>query len=116
MGLVMYQYGAKESLTWMINEFINLGKASISKSVDFEGIVHYDGDLHISRIDFAKKHPRRTKLECFGCTEYLEKRSKFNVWKYNGRTIDRRDWLASSIKWTLPAPFDFALRQIMQRI
>ena len=112
MGLVMYQYGAKESLTWMINEFINLGKASISKSVDFEGIVHYDDDLHISRIDFAKKHPRRTTEECFRCTEYLEKRSKFNVWEYNGRTIDRRDWLASSIKWTLPAPFDFALKQI----
>jgi hypothetical protein len=113
MGVVMYQYGAKESLTWMINEFINLGKASISKSVDFEGVVFYDGDLHISRIDFAKKHPASpTKEECFGCTEYLEKRTKFNVWEYNGRTIDRRDWLASSIKWTLPAPFDFALKQI----
>jgi len=52
----------------MINEFINLGK-----SVDFEGIVHYDDELYRSRIDFAKKHLSRTKEECFGCTEYVEK-------------------------------------------
>lgn len=33
-------------------------------------------------------------------------------WEYNGRQIDRRDWLASAIKWTIAAPFNFAIKQI----
>jgi hypothetical protein len=33
-------------------------------------------------------------------------------WKYKDTEIDRRDLLASAIKWTIPAPFNFAIKQL----
>src|SRR5438093_962712 len=51
-------------------------------------------------------------MASFLCIEYLEKRSQFQMWEYKGRQIDRRDLLASAIKWTVAAPFNFALKQL----
>lgn len=112
-GCLMYQYAAKEALVWMINTFKENNKCVIDKSVDFEGYLYYGGDLHISRIDFQKKHPRRTREECLSYIKYLEKKAEFFQWEYEGQQkIDRRDWLASSIKWTVAAPFNFAIKQL----
>lgn len=111
-GCVMSQYSSKEALTWMINAYEDNKQVKIDKSVDFEGYLYYDGDLRISRIDFKRKHPRRTKKECIKYIDYLEKRSEFYQWEYEGREIDRRDWLASAIKWIIAAPFNFAIKQL----
>lgn len=110
-GYVISSYGITEALTAIIGAFSDDMELEIDRTVDFEGYYYHDGDIQISRINLEEKHPRRTKQEVLECIEYLEKRSQFQVWDYKGRTIDRRDLLASAIKWMIPAPFNFALKQ-----
>ncbi len=107
-GCVVNAYGVSEVLASVIGAFEDDGKLIVDKSVDFEGYYYADGEIHISKIDSDKKHPIRTKEEVLQCIEYLEKRIKFQVWEYNGRTIDRRDVFASAIQWTLSGSFRFA--------
>ena len=111
-GYVVSAYGVAEALMSIIGAFSDDGKLIIDESVSFEGYYYHNGDIQISKIDFDKKHPVRSKEECLSCAQYLEKRSEFQIWNYKGRQIDRRDLLASAIKWTIAAPFNFALKQL----
>ncbi len=111
-GLIMHQQGGKEAITWMISKFIDNKLARINKSVDFEGFLYYDGDLQISRIDLEKRHPRRSQEDCIRYIKYLEERAEFYKWQFKNRNIDRRDWLASAVKWTVAAPFNFTIKQL----
>jgi hypothetical protein len=38
--------------------------------------------------------------------------SKFYVWKHKNADINRQDFLASAIKWTIAAPFNFVIKQL----
>lgn len=111
-GCVVSAYGTAEVLTSIIGAFEDDGNLIVDKSVEFEGYYYADNEIHISKIDFDKKHPVRTKEEVLQCIEYLEKRRKFQVWQYNGRTIDRTDVFASAIQWTVGAPFNFVIKQL----
>ena len=110
-GYVVSSYGTTEALTAIIGAFSDDLKLEIDKLVDFEGYYYSNGDIQISKISLDEKHPRRTKEEVAACIKYLDERSKFQVWDYKGQTIDRRDLLSSAIKWTIPAPFNFLLKQ-----
>ena len=110
-GYVVSSYGITEALTAIIGAFSDDMKLGIDKSVDFEGYYYYDRDIQISRINLEEKHPKRTREEVIKCIEYLERRSQFQIWEHNKQPIDRRDLLASLIKWTIPAPFNFLLKQ-----
>ena len=114
-GYIVSTYGVAEALTAIIGAFKDDGTLIVDKSVDFEGFYFHDGDIHISKIDFDKKHPVRTIEECLSCIEYLEERAKFQIWDYKGRKIDRRNLLASAIQWTIAAPFNFAIKQITNK-
>jgi hypothetical protein len=59
--------------------------------------------------------PAAAKEECILCINYLEERAKYQIWDYKGQKIDRRDLLASAIQWTIPAPFNFAIKQITNK-
>jgi hypothetical protein len=116
-GLIGPQYGGKEALNCMVTAFNDDGRIVVDKSVDFEGYYYHDGDIHISKIDIDKKHPVRTKEECIECIEFLEKLSKFYIWKPKRSTteIDRQDFLASAIQWTIAAPFNFVVKQLTSK-
>ena len=45
----------------------------------------------------------------------IEKLSGFYLWKYKDTEIDRRDFLASAIKWTIAAPLNFAIKQLTRK-
>lgn len=111
-GYVSCAYGAKEALGKIIEAFRDDGEIILDESVDFEGYYYYNGDIHTSKVDFDKKHPVRTKEEVIKCIEYLEKRAKFQVWRYKGKVVDRQDVLASAIRWTVAAPFNFIIKQL----
>ena len=112
-GYVVSSYGITEALTAIIGAFSDDGRLEIDRTVEFEGYYFHDGDIQISRLNLDEKHPRRTKEEVIRCIEYLEKRSQFQVWKYKDQTnVDRRDLLASLIKWAIPAPVNFAMKQL----
>lgn len=109
-SLVVARYGATEALAQIVTHFVNNNMITIDRSVDFEGYYYHDGDVQRSRVE--GKHTTRTKEECIQVADFLEKWSEFYVWKYKERTIDRRDVLATSIKWTVAAPFNFVLKQL----
>lgn len=111
-GYVVSAYGVTEALTAIIGAFSDDGRLEVDEAVSFEGYHFHDNDIKISKIDFDKKHPVRTVEECKQCVNYLEDRSRFQIWKYKGRTIDRRDLLSSAIQWTIAAPFNFAMKQM----
>lgn len=111
-GYVVMSYGITEALTAIIGAFNDDLELEIDKSVEFEGYYYGDGDVQISRINLDEKHPRRTREEVIDCIKYLEERSKFQIWTYKDRQIDRRDLLASAIKWNIPAPFNFLMKQL----
>jgi hypothetical protein len=113
-GYIVSAYGVAEALRSIIGAFSDDGKLIIDESVSFEGYYYHNCDIQISKIDFDKKHPLRSKEECLSCTQYLEKRSEFQIWNYKGRQIDRRDLLASAIKWMIAAPFNFAIEKGMK--
>ena len=112
-GYVMAGYGATEGLSAIITAFRDDNLINVDKSVDFEGYYYHNGDIQISKVD--GKHARRTKEECIACIEFLENLSKFYLWKCNGREIDRRDFLASAIRWTIGAPFNFVIKQLTRK-
>ena len=114
-GYIVSEYGAKEALNSMITAFRDDGRIMIDRSVDFEGYYYHDGDVHVSKIDINKKHPARTKEECLACIKFIEQLSAFYLWKYKDVEIDRRDVLASAIKWTIAAPFNFAIKQLTRK-
>jgi hypothetical protein len=114
-GYIVSSYGVAEALTAIIGAFSDDGKLIIDKSVDFEGYYYHDNDIQISKINFDERHPIRTKEECILCINYLEERAKYQIWDYKGQKIDRRDLLASAIQWTIPAPFNFAIKQITNK-
>lgn len=114
-GYTVSEYGAKEALNSMITAFRDDGRIQIDRSVDFEGYYYHDGDIHVSKIDINKKHPPRTKEECIECIKFIEMLSGFYLWKYKDMEIDRRDFLASAIKWTIAAPFNFAIKQLTRK-
>ena len=114
-GYTVSEYGAKEALNSMITAFRDDGRIQIDRSVDFEGYYYHDGDIHVSKIDINKKHPPRTKEECIECIKFIEMLSGFYLWKYKDMEIDRRDFLASAIKWTIGAPFNFAIKQLTRK-
>lgn len=115
-GYIVSSYGIAEALNAIIGAFKDDGLLHIDKTVEFEGYYYADGDgdgdVQISKINLDEKHPRRTKEEVIECIEYLEKGVKFQIWEYNKQTIDRRDLLASAIKWTISAPFNFVMKQL----
>lgn len=111
-GYVVSSYGVTEALQSIIGAFNDDMKLEIDKSVDFEGYYYHNNDIQISKINLDEKHPRRTKEEVAQCIKYLEDRSKFQIWKYKEQTIDRRDLLASLVKWSIPSPFNFVLKQL----
>lgn len=111
-GYVVSSYGIAEALTAIIGAFSDDMKLEIDSSVEFEGHYLHNGDVKISRINLDEKHPRRTKEEVIKCIEYLDRRSQFQMWDYKGQTIDKRDLLATAIKWTVPGPFNFAMKQL----
>jgi hypothetical protein len=111
-GYVVSPYGVTEALTAMIGAFSDDMKLEVDKSVDFEGYYYHDGEIQVSRINLDKKHPRRTKEEVVECIKYLDERSRFQIWDYKGQKIDRCDLLASAIQWTIPGPFNFAMKQL----
>src|SRR5919106_887553 len=90
------------------------GRMQIEKSVDFEGYYYHDGLIHRSGKDIEKKHPERSKVECQKACDFLNRLSDFYIYRYkNGNVkLDRRDVLATSIKWTIAAPFNFAIKQL----
>lgn len=99
----------------MITAFRDDGRIRIDRSVDFEGYYYHDGDIHVSKIDINKKHPARTKEECIACIKFIDELSAFYRWTHKGVQIDRRDLLASAIKWTVAAPFNFAVKQLTRK-
>jgi len=104
-------------LSAMIDAFREDCRLQIERSAHFEGY-YFDAelnDLQINKIDLAEKHPRHTVEECISCADFLEKRSEFSVYLYNDKQIDRRDVLATCIKWTVISPFNFLLKQITGR-
>ena len=114
-GHTVSEYGAKEALNSMITAFRDDGLIRIDRSVDFEGYYYHDGDIHISKIDINKKHPARTKEECIECIKFIEELSASYLWRYKDVEIDRRDLLASAIKWTIATPFNFAIKQLTRK-
>jgi hypothetical protein len=114
-GYIVSEYGAKEALNSMITAFRDDGRIAIDRSVDFEGYYYHDGDIHVSKIDINKKHPARTKEECIACIKFINELSAFYLWKHKESEIDRRDLLASAIKWTIAAPFNFAIKQLTRK-
>jgi hypothetical protein len=108
-GYVMSGYGAAEALSAIITAFREDGKLQVEKSVDFEGYYYCDGDIHRSSVE--NKHQRRTREECVIAINFLEKWSGFYI--YN--SIDRRDVVATGIKWTIIAPFNFVLKQLTRK-
>ena len=79
------------------------GRMQIEKSVDFEGYYYHNGLIHRSGKDIEKKHPQRSKEECQKACDFLNRLSDFYAYKdKNGNVkLDRRDLLATSIKWTV---------------
>lgn len=59
----------------------------------------------------AEKYLPRSKDECIVAAAFLNRLSDF--YQYNG--IDRRDVLATVIKWAIIAPFDFVLKQLIKK-
>lgn len=113
-GCVISSRGTTEALTSIIGAMEEDGKLVIERSVPFEGY-YYDkriNDIVISKIDFSQKHPIRSPFEILDCIDYLEKRAAFQLWRYNGKQVDRRDVLASAIQWTVSAPYNFCIKQI----
>ena len=108
-GYVMSGYGATEALSAIITAFREDGKLQVEKSVYFEGYYYCDGDIQRSGVE--NKHPTRTREECKVTIDFLEKWSGFYI--YNG--IDRRDVVATGIKWTIIAPFNFVLKQLTRK-
>jgi Bifunctional DNA primase/polymerase, N-terminal len=108
-GYVMSGYGATEALSAIITAFREDGKLQVEKSVSFEGYYYCDGDIQRSGVE--NKHPKRTREECKVTIDFLEKWSGFYI--YNG--IDRRDVVATGIKWTIIAPFNFVLKQLTRK-
>lgn len=87
------------------------GKLQLERSVDFEGFFYADGDIHRNIEDFEKQFPNRTVEDCKKACDFLEQLSYF--YKYNN--VDRRDMLAASIKWTIIAPYNFVLKQLIKK-
>ena len=114
-GAVVSTYGAVEPLTAICGAFEDDGRLIVDSSVSFEGYYFHDGDIKISKINFDEKHPIRTIEEILQCIDYLEKRAQYQIWYYKGKTIDRRDLLASAIQLTIAAPFNFAIKQITRK-
>ena len=112
-GYIMPGNGATEVLAAMITAFRDDNLMNIDKSVDFEGYYYHNGDIQISKVN--GKHPRRNKEQCVACLHFIDNLSKFYVWKYKKVDIDRRDFLASAIKWTIPAPFNFVIKQLTRK-
>jgi len=110
-GYVMPGYGTENILSAIIAAFREDGKLLVEKSVDFEGYYYAGGDIHRSGEGIENKHPRRIKEECALAADFLEQLSRF--YQYNG--LDRRDVLATAIKWTIPAPFNFVLKQLTKK-
>jgi hypothetical protein len=108
-GAVVSTYGAVKALTAICGAFEDDGRLIVDSSVSF-GYYFHDGDIKISKINFDEKHSVRTMEEILQCIDYLEKRAQYQIWDYKGKTIDRRDLLASAIQWTIGAPFNFANR------
>ncbi len=112
-GYIMPGNGATEVLAAIITAFRDDNLIKIDKSVDFEGYYCHDGDIQVSKVN--GKHTRRTKDECITCVEFLDKLSTFYEWRYKDKEIDRRDFLASAIRWTIASPFNFAIKQLTRK-
>ena len=108
-GYVMSGYGATEALSAIITAYREDGKLRVEKSVDFEGYYYCDEDIQRSGVE--DKHPKRSKQDCIIAIDFLEKWSGFYI--YNG--IDRRDVVATGVKWTIIAPFNFVLKQLTRK-
>ena len=67
------------------------------------------GTFSVSGVE--DKHPKRSKQECITAIDFLEKWSGFYI--YND--IDRRDVVATGVKWTIIAPFNFVLKQLTRK-
>ena len=100
-GYVMSGYGATEAFSAVITAYREDGKLQVEKSVDFEGYYYCDGSIQRSGVE--DKHPKRTREECLVTIDFLEQWSGFYI--YN--SIDRRDVVATGVKWTIIAPFNF---------
>jgi hypothetical protein len=89
------------------------GKMIIDESVDFEGYYYFEGQIHRSP-GLEEFHPPRTKEECKDTCDFIERLSDFYIYKDKDGNVkhDRRNCLATYIKWTLPAPFNFAMKQM----
>jgi hypothetical protein len=101
-----------QTLSAMVDAFREDDKLQVERSAHFEGYYYDQGDIQISKIDLAKKHPVPTTEECITCADFLEDRARFSVYPYNGKQIDRRDALATCIKWAIVAPFNFVIKQL----
>lgn len=111
-GCVVSSYAVCEILAAIIGAFADDNNLIIDKSVEFEGYYFADDDIHISKIEFDKKHPLRTREECIECADYLEERIKFQTWRHNNKLVDRRDVYATALRWTTGAPYNFAIKQL----
>ena len=109
-GYVLHGYSATEAFSAIVTAFREDDKIIVERSVDFEGFYYSDGDIQRS-IGLMEQFPQRSKEECALAADCLNKLSEFYV--YN--IIDRRDVLATVIKWTITAPFNFALKQLVKK-
>jgi len=109
-GYVLHGYSATEALSAILTAFREDDKVIIERSVDFEGFYYSDGDIQRS-IGLEEQFPPRSKNECITAADLLNKLADF--YQYNG--IDRRDTLATVIKWTVGAPFNFVLKQLIKK-
>jgi len=109
-GYVLHGYSATEALSAILTAFREDDKIVIERSVDFEGFYYSDGEIQRS-IGLEEQFPPRSKNECATAADCLNRLSEFYI--YN--KIDRRDVLATVIKWTIPAPFNFVLKQLIKK-
>lgn len=109
-GYVLHGYSATEAFSAILTAFREDDKIIVERSVDFEGFYYSDGDVQRS-IGLKEQFPHKSKEECALAADILNNLSDFYV--YNG--IDRRDVLATVIKWTITAPFNFALKQLVKK-
>jgi len=109
-GYILHGYSATEAFSAILAAFREDNKIVVERSVNFEGFYYSEGNIQRS-IGLKEKFPPRPKEECTAGADFLNRLADF--YQYNG--IDRRDALETVVKWTIVAPFDFVLKQLVKK-
>ena len=97
-ALVASEFGAKNALVNIINEFENRGIIHVNGEIQTPGFFLVSGKLKAYRMDFREHSMDELKETCYFLNDLVSRHYRKNI-------------PATSIKWGMIAPFNFALKQ-----